>query len=80
MRDFLASKAGKASAALAVCTAFVLTATAAGADVVSSAFTSEQTSITTYIGDGAVVLVAVMALGIGLRLLVKWIRRAVHAT
>jgi hypothetical protein len=80
MKELLSRRSTQGLAAVAAVAAVLLAPALAGADVISSAFTSEQTSITSYIGEGTAVIVAVMALGIGVRLLVKWVRRAVKAT
>lgn len=58
----------------------VLTApTLSGADVVSSAFASETTSLTGYIALGAALVVTLMGIGLGIRMLIKWSRRSVSA-
>ena len=80
MRNFLSSRAGQVSVAIATVGALIVgAASASGADVVSSAFTSETTTLTTDIGLGAALVVALMALGLGIRMLVKWSKRAVKA-
>lgn len=80
MKTYLASRTGRALLAVATVTGVLVAgASAAGADVVSSAFTTETSSLTTDIGLGAALVVALMAIGLGIMLLVKWSRRAVHA-
>jgi hypothetical protein len=52
---------------------------ALGSDPVTSAFTSGQTSLTTYIGLGIAVVAAILLLGIGVSVLVKYLRKAARA-
>ena len=81
MKNFLGSRAGRALLAVSTVGAVLVgAATASGADVVSSSFTSETTTLTTDIGLGAGLVVALMALGLGIRLLVKWSKRATNAS
>lgn len=80
LRDFVSSGAGRASLAIAtVAGVLVGCASLSGADVVSSAFTSETTTLTTDIGLGAALVVALMGIGLGIRMLVKWSKRSVSA-
>ena len=51
----------------------------ASADAVTDAFDDGQTSITGYIASGIGVIVAVLLLGLGVGLLVKYLRKAVRA-
>jgi hypothetical protein len=48
-------------------------------DPVADGFTSGQTSITTYIGLGVGVIAAIVVLGIGVVVLVKYLRKAGRA-
>ena len=74
---FLSSAAGRGLLAVSTVAAVLVgAASVSGADVVSSAFASETTSLTTDIGLGAALVVALMAIGLGVRLLVKWAKRA----
>lgn len=68
------------------CTVLMLTVLAwAGAasaqttDPVDAAFDSGQTSLTAYIATGIGVIVAVLIAGLGVGLLVKYLRKAVRA-
>lgn len=80
MRTFLSSAAGRGLLAVSTVAAVLVgAASVSGADVVSSAFGSETTSLTTDIGLGAALVVALMAIGLGVRLLVKWAKRATSA-
>jgi hypothetical protein len=62
---------------------FMLTAvgvaSATPADPVADAFDDGQTSISTYIGLGVAVIAAIVVLGIGVTILVKYLRKAAHA-
>lgn len=81
MKNFLSSAAGRGILAISVVSGVLFGAvTASGADVVSSSFASETTTLTTDIGLGAALVVALMGLGLGIRLLVKWVKRAVSST
>lgn len=80
MRNFLKSKAGMVSAALATFVAVVTVSGVAGADAISSAFTTEQTTLTGYLGDAVVLVIALLGLGAGIRFLVKWVRKAVASS
>jgi predicted transporter len=79
MREFFGSRIGQATAAIAAVVAVLSVPTLAGADVVSSAFSTETTSLTSYIGLGAALVVALLGLGLGVRMLVKWAKRGVSA-
>ena len=48
----------------------------ASADVISSAFTTEQTQLVGYLGDAVTLVIALLGLGVGIRFLVKWVRKA----
>jgi hypothetical protein len=81
VRGFLSSRAGQAALAVSTVAAVLVgAASVSGADVISSSFASETTSLTTDIGLGAALVVALMALGLGIRLLVKWSKRATSAS
>lgn len=70
----------KLSVALATVAAVLSFGAAAYAtDPVSDAFTSGQSSLTGYITQGVGVIVAVLLLGLGIGLLVKYLRKAVRA-
>jgi hypothetical protein len=80
LRGFVSSRAGQVCLAVSTVGAVLVgMASASGADVVSSAFSTETTSLTTDIGLGAGLVVALMAIGLGIMLLVKWSRRAVRS-
>jgi hypothetical protein len=80
IRGFLGSSFGRATLAVAtVAGVLVGGAVASGADVVSSAFGTETTSLTTDIGLGAALVVALMGIGLGVRMLIKWSKRSVSA-
>jgi hypothetical protein len=80
MKEFFSSKVGRALLCVAsVVGATVGMASMAGASVISSAYTTAQTSLTTQFGEGALVVVALLVLGIGIRLLVKLVHRAISA-
>ncbi len=51
----------------------------ASADPVANAFASGETSLMTYIGLGIGVIVVVLLAGLGVGLLVKYLRKAVRA-
>lgn len=81
VRGFVASRSGQAMIAVSTVAAVLVgAATASGADVISSSFTSETTTLTTDIGLGAALVVALMGLGLGVRLLIKWSKRATGAS
>ena len=81
MKTFLASRLGRGLLAVSTVAGVIIgSAAVSGADVVSSSFTSETATLTTDIGLGAAAVVALMGLGLGIRLLVKWIQRAVHSS
>lgn len=66
----------KAIAAVAIVTASILGLTQfAHADAVSDAFTAIGTSATTTIGLGVALLITVMTLGVGVKLLLKFVKR-----
>jgi hypothetical protein len=69
---------GVAAPVIAVLAVFTMAglASATTADPISSGFTSLQTTLTTYLGDAIVFVVAIAAIAIGIRLLVKWAKRA----
>lgn len=51
-----------------------------GGDAVDTGFGSMATTILGYLGDAVALVIAVVALGLGIRMLVKWIHRAVAST
>ena len=84
MRNLLLRVSVVASVAVALVvgsavSAFAQTTTTAPADPVDSAFSTGQTSISGYIASGIGVIVAVLLLGLGVGLLVKYLRKAVRA-
>ena len=48
----------------------------ASADAISSGFTTEQTQLVGYLGDAVTLVIALLGLGVGIRFLVKWVRKA----
>lgn len=80
MKDLSLRTSVKVLSAVAFVVGFVSMATPAFAtDPVDDAFTAGQTSITGYIASGIGVIVAVLLLGLGVGLLVKYLRKAVRA-
>jgi hypothetical protein len=77
--NFVNSAHGKAISAFALVVAVVSMAGAAHADAISDAFTASQTSLTTYITAGVGVIVAIVGLGLGVTVLVKYLRKAARA-
>jgi hypothetical protein len=77
---FFGSTAGKVSGAIAGAAVVLAAPSLAGADAVTSGFTSTGTTLTGYLGDAVVLVLAVLGLGLGIRMLIKWARRAVAAT
>lgn len=63
-------------AVVALVVGFVGEAWATGGDAVSDAFTSEKSSLEGYLGDAGVLLVAIVALSVGLLLFRRWTKRA----
>jgi len=78
--EFIGSTAGRVTCGIAAAAAVVAIPTLAGADAVSSGFTTIGTSLVGYLGDAVVLVLAVLGLGLGIRMLIKWARRAVSAT
>lgn len=79
---FMGTTTGKFVAAAAAIGAVGGVAAPAGAtgDVISDAFTTLQGTLLGYLGDAVVVIIALLGLGLGIRMLVKWVRKAVSST
>lgn len=81
---FMRSTAGRIGVASAAAIGVVVAlATQAGAAVdtaISSGFTSSQTNLIDYMGLAVALVVALLLIGSGLRLLVKWVKHAVRAS
>jgi hypothetical protein len=73
------SAAARIGAALGLVFAVMAVAQVAHADAISDAFASAQTSLLGYIALGIGVIVALLLAGIGVRLLVKYVRKAASA-
>lgn len=73
-----ASRGAKAAGGAVAAAAVLAVASVAGATgVITSAFASETTSLTTYMGLAAALVVLLLGLGVGVRLLVKWVKIAI---
>lgn len=74
---------GRALAATSALVSFVALGAAAAmaqtTDPVDGAFTSAQSSLTGYVTTGIGVIIAVMLLGVGVAVLVKYVRKAARA-
>ena len=73
------TSAARIGAAVGLVFAVMGFAQVAHADVISDAFASAQTSLLAYIALGIGVIVALLLAGIGVRLLVKYVRKAASA-
>jgi hypothetical protein len=80
MKNFLNRFGAKIAVAAATIVTGVTVASYAGADAISSGFTSEGTTLTGYLGDAVVLVISLLGLGAGIRFLVKWVRKAVSAS
>jgi hypothetical protein len=85
LRGFMLSKWSAFSMVVGTIVAFaahgaaVASATCASDDTVCTGFGSAQTSLLAYIALGIGVIVALLLAGIGVRLLVKYVRKAASA-
>jgi hypothetical protein len=82
MKNFLnrvfASRTAKAIAAAgAFASVAAVSATAGATGVITSAFASETTDLTAYMGLAAALVIVLLGLGVGIRLLVKWVKIAI---
>jgi predicted transporter len=83
MKMLVRSRSARICAVLsAVVSAAVVSATAASAactagDKICETFASTQTSLLTQMGYGVALVVALLLLGIGIRMLVKWAKMGV---
>lgn len=50
---------------------------ATGSTIVTTAFSSETTQLTTYMGLAAALVFVLLGIGVGIRLAVKWIKFAI---
>ena len=66
--------------AVAAFLGFASPAFAATDTAIASGFTTAQTDLLGYLALAIVLVIAVMVVGLGITLLVKWARRAVHST
>jgi len=71
------AKAVSAGAVAVVAT--VTTSVAAGAATISATFTSVQSSLVTELGYGVALVVALLLIGLGVRMLIKWSKHGVHS-
>lgn len=75
-KNFMASTTGKIVSGVTGAALVVLVPSVSGADVISSAFTTEQTTLLGYLGNAVTLIIALLSLGVGIRFLVKWVRKA----
>jgi len=78
--NFVSRVGAKGIAAIAVGTVAVLgLATGAGAtgDSISTVFTTTQASLVTEMGYGVALVVALLLIGLGVKMLIKWSKKGV---
>jgi len=51
----------------------------AGADAIGDGITAAQTTLTGYVTAGVAMVIAILMLGVGIRTLTKWVKRAASA-
>jgi uncharacterized membrane protein len=76
IKAFASSRYAQFGAAISVLALVIAAPSISGADVISSAFTTEQTTLVGYLGDAVTLVIALLGLGVGIRFLVKWVRLA----
>jgi len=67
------------TAATVILGATALTSGVAGAAAISATFTSVQSSLVTELGYGVALVVALLLIGLGVRMLIKWSKHGVHS-
>jgi hypothetical protein len=83
MKKFLSNRAARAAFGVGLVAAFLgfsAPAFATTDTAIASGFTTAQTDLLGYLALAIVLVIAVMVVGLGITLLVKWARRAVHST
>jgi hypothetical protein len=76
LRDLSRSSAVRVAAFVGLVLGVLSVPGLASADPISDAFASGQASLLTYVGLGIVAIVALLLLGIGVGILVKYLRKA----
>lgn len=67
------------AAATVVLGVTALTSGVAGAATISETFASTQASLVTELGYGVALVVALLLIGLGVRMLIKWSKKGVHS-
>ena len=74
---FASSGYGRVAAVASIVGVVIVGGTAiASADAVDDGFTSVQTALTGYLGDAVALVLAIVVLAVGIRMLVRWAKRA----
>ena len=76
VKAFMSNRYAQVGAALTTVVMVASLPSLASADAISSGFTTEQTTLVGYLGDAVTLVIALLGLGVGIRFLVKWVRKA----
>lgn len=79
IRGFIRRHAKALTAGVAAGVGVEAVATNAGAATISATFASTQTALVTELGYGVALVVALLLIGLGVRMLIKWSKKGVSA-
>ena len=76
VRGVVSTRAAMCGSVVVAAVAYVMVGTPSYADAVDTGFSNAQTTLLGYLGDAIGLVLAIAVLAVGIRMLVRWVKRA----